>query len=427
MRVGSLFSGAGGLDHGLHRAGLDHAFLCESDEWRRGVLSVRFPGVPIYDDVREVTSGHHGGGRHLDGELGGADAERARVSLAGADACVDLLCGGFPCQDVSVAGNRAGLAGERSGLFYEFARVAGALRPGWVLIENVPGLLSSNGGRDFGSVLGTMADLGYGLGWRVLDSRFFGVPQRRRRVFIVGALAVGDPRAAAERAGQVLAVGARCAGHPPAGGEARSGAAVASLSGLGTGGPDDNDGQGGRLVSYALNAKRGNRDDGESETFVTHALTSEGHDASEDGTGRGTPLVAAPLSHGSNPNSNAAGRRREDDENLVAYPLARRGRSGGSELEIGEEGVYNALRAGDGGSSRLNQVMVGQAVRRLMPVECERLQDMPDGWTDIPWAGKPHSPDSRRYAALGDMVTASVAEWLGRRLLLVEAENARAA
>jgi DNA-cytosine methyltransferase len=101
---------------------------------------------------------------------------------------VDLLCGGFPCQDVSVAGQRRGLAGSRSGLFHEFARIAGTLRPRWLLVENVPGLLSSNGGRDFGVVLGTLADLGYGLGWRVLDSRFFGVPQRRRRVFVVGAL-----------------------------------------------------------------------------------------------------------------------------------------------------------------------------------------------------------------------------------------------
>jgi hypothetical protein len=119
----------------------------------------------------------------------------------------------LPLPGLSVAGRRAGLAGERSGLFHEFARIADALRPRWLLVENVPGLLSSNGGRDFGVVLGTLADLGYGVAWRILDSRFFGVPQRRRRVFIVGALADGDPRAAAERAGEVLAVGSRCDRH----------------------------------------------------------------------------------------------------------------------------------------------------------------------------------------------------------------------
>lgn len=144
---------------------------------------------------------------------------------------IDLLAGGFPCQDLSVAGRRAGLAGDRSGLFFEFARIAETLRPRWVLVENVPGLLSSNGGRDFGVVLGTLADLGYGVAWRTLDSRFFGVPQRRRRVFILGALADGDPRAAAERAGQVLAVGSRCQRHPATRGEARQDDPGSSVSG----------------------------------------------------------------------------------------------------------------------------------------------------------------------------------------------------
>lgn len=194
---------------------------CERDAYRRGVLAERFPGVPCYEDVREID----------------------------VPAGADLLCGGFPCQDLSVAGRRAGLAGSRSGLFFEFARVAGSLRPRWLLVENVCGLLSSNGGRDFGVVLGTLADVGYGVAWRILDSRFFGVPQRRRRVFIVGALVVGDPRAAAGRAGQVLAVGTRCERHSAARGEAGEDTPVASLSGLGSGGPDDNDGQGGRLVT----------------------------------------------------------------------------------------------------------------------------------------------------------------------------------
>lgn len=470
MNVGSLFSGIGGLDHGLARAGFRHAFLCESDSWRRGVLAERFPGVPIYEDVREVARADlpdvwgHGGevrvpdpvrlpeqsavsavdddvravgveptaGAPINGRGSEPDeagrvhaaavpsgehaevAEGPRVELRpGGD--VHLIAGGTPCQDLSVAGQRRGLEGERSGLFYEYARVVDALRPDWLLWENVPGAFSSQGGRDFGSVLGTLADLGYGLGWRVLDSRYFGVPQRRRRVFIVGARADGDPRAAAERAGQVLAVGSRCPGHSQAGGEARQD--VAGTLGGGAG-------------------ERGWAQDTERMTFV-----------------------ASPLSHGSNPNSNMAGRRREDDYNLVAetvrshprpgsnsngnlvaYPLARRGREGGSELEVGEEGVYNALRAGDGGSSRLNQVLTGTvrshprpgsntsqevldgaAVRRLTPVECERLQGLPDDWSKVPTT----APDSRRYAGLGDAVTANVAEWIGRRILRVEANYER--
>lgn len=146
--------------------------------------------------------------------------------------------------------------------------------------------------------------------------------------------------------------------------------------------------------------------------YVAHSLTSAGHDAGEDGTGRGTPLVASPLvsrSSRGHAQSNSPG---HNADSVVAYPLARRGRDGGSELEVGEPGVYNALRAGDGGSSRLNQVMVDMAVRRLTPVECERLQGLPDGWTQL----DAKTPDSRRYSALGDAVTANVAEWIGRRL-----------
>lgn len=382
---GSLFSGIGGLDLGLERAGWRCAWQCESDEYRRAVLAERFPGVPCYEDIRDVGTPSRLDERGNVGE-GGPGASTAELGAQGGSGIgPHLLCGGFPCQDVSVAGRRAGLAGERSGLFFEFARIADALRPRWVLVENVPGLLSSHGGRDFGAVLGTLADIGYGVAWRILDSRFFGVPQRRRRVFIVGALADGDPRAAAERAGAVLAVGARCRRHPPAGAKAGADVAVASLSGIGSGGPDDNDGQGGRLVTSALVGRYGKGAD-RSATDVM--------------------IVADPLSHGSNPNSNAAGRRREDDVNLVTAFQCH-----GSNV-----GPMGALRRGNGNEGGGVPFIAESGVRRLMPIECERLQGLPDGHTDIEWRGKP-APDSRRYAALGDAVTATVAEWIGRRLM----------
>ena len=300
LRFGSLFSGIGGLDHGLARAGFRHQFFCESDPWRRQVLAQHWPGVPIYADVQDVAR---------DGDAcadeRGPRRERGRNRTRNT---VDLLGGGFPCQDLSVAGQRRGLAGERSGLFHEFARIIDTIRPRWVLLENVPGLLSSNGGRDFGVVLGTLADLGYGVAWRILDSRFFGVPQRRRRVFIVGTVVVGDPRAAAERAGAVLAVGTRCDRHPPTGGAA---------------GPD---------VAFALADSSGNR-------------TGSGRD--------------------------------------------------------GQDTFVSAFSE--------NQ-QEGASVRRLTPRECERLQGLPDDWTA-------YGPDSRRYAALGDAVTASVGYWLGQRIV----------
>ena len=222
MNVGSTFTGIGGIDLGLERAGMRIVWQCESDAYRREVLARRFPGVPCCEDIREINPAARPAWIGTGRRAVGGDGLRATADATLIDAeGIDLLCGGFPCQDVSVAGRRAGLAGSRSGLFYEFARIAESLRPRWLLVENVPGLLSSHGGRDFGVVLGALADLGYGLGWRILDSRFFGVPQRRRRVFIVGTLADGDPRAAAERAGQVLAVGTRCKGHSSTRGEAR--------------------------------------------------------------------------------------------------------------------------------------------------------------------------------------------------------------
>lgn len=352
MRTGSLFSGVGGMDIGLERAGFQHAFFCEVDEWRRGILGHHWPGVPIYHDVRDVArpdlgegeEGHVAGRPRAMGGVGsGTDVQQddARLDtrlLSGAPELdeqirkggehhdgrwgIDLLCGGFPCQDVSVAGKRAGLAGERSGLFFEFARITDAVRPRWILIENVPGLLTSHSGRDFGVVAETLAELGYGVAWRVLDSRYFGVPQRRRRVFIVGAFADGDPRAAAERAGQVLAIGTGCQRHPAKSPKARTQPASAS-----------------------------GESSGEDHYYV------------------------------------------EDHEN-------------------------GTLRAnGNGGPPRSDKQpllpVTEQVVRRLTPLECERLQGWPDYWTNPTGVEK----DTRRYAAIGDGVTAPVAEWIGRRMM----------
>lgn len=159
----SLFSGIGGLDLGFERAGFRIALQCEIDEFCREVLARHWPGTLKVEDVRK---------------LQGSAVPRA-----------DVWFGGFPCQDVSLArmGPRAGLRGRQSGLFFEFARLLEEARPRVIVVENVPGLLSSRGGRDFATVLSTLANLGYGVGWRVLNSRHFGVPQSRQRVYIVGS------------------------------------------------------------------------------------------------------------------------------------------------------------------------------------------------------------------------------------------------
>lgn len=168
MKFISLFAGVGGFDLGLERAGHTCIGQVEIDPNCLKVLNKHYPNVPKWNDVTTAKEWAH---------------EQKFIGNT------DLVCGGFPCQDVSVAGKRAGLAGQRSGLFFDALEFAVEVEAKYLLLENVPGLLSSNNGRDFGTVISEMADAGYRhIEWRVLDSQFFGVPQRRRRVFIIGSV-----------------------------------------------------------------------------------------------------------------------------------------------------------------------------------------------------------------------------------------------
>jgi DNA (cytosine-5)-methyltransferase 1 len=162
----SLFAGVGGFDLAMEGNNIKVVATCEIDKNASAVLAKQFPNAKLFSDVQEVT-----------GE---------QLIRAGFDPRNGIITGGFPCQDLSVAGRRAGLAGERSGLFWQIARIIQETETEWFILENVPGLLSSNKGKDMGLVIGTLADLGYSVAWRVLDAQYFGVPQRRRRVFIVG-------------------------------------------------------------------------------------------------------------------------------------------------------------------------------------------------------------------------------------------------
>lgn len=159
MTFGSLFSGIGGFDLGFERAGMKCAWQVEIDPFCQKVLTKHWPDVPKYGDITQI---------------GGNDLET-----------VDLLCGGFPCQDVSVAGQRAGLSGNRSTLWSEFFRIIGEIRPKWVVVENVRGLYSSDAGRFFGAILKDLASIRYDAEWDCLPAAFVGAPQLRHRVFIV--------------------------------------------------------------------------------------------------------------------------------------------------------------------------------------------------------------------------------------------------
>ncbi len=335
MTHGELFAGISGFGLGFQRAGIALRWAVEIDKNCQGVIGRHHPGIPILSDVCEV------GAHNLEP--------------------VNVITFGSPCQDLSVAGKRKGLNGERSGLFFEAIRIVDELKPTLAVWENVPGALSSNSGRDFAAVLSAFRECGArDVAWRVLDAQYFGVAQRRRRVFVVADFG-------GERTAQVLFEPESCGGDSAPSREAGARVAALTSCGVGTCGADDNQAQAGHLVARPLTAPRnGQRYCAEDDTFVTstltgngdghtgfrdadglvtHTLRAEGCDASEDGTGRRTPIVAEQ-----------------------------------------------------------------QAVRRLTPVECERLQGFPDGWTD-------GQADSTRYRQLGNAVCVNVAEWIGRRLL----------
>lgn len=170
MRYLSLFSGIEAASVACNGMGWEAMAFAEIDPFPSAVLAKRFPGVPNLKDVTNVNW-------------------RSVVKKCGRP---DLVVGGSPCQSFSIAGTRTGLEGE-SGLMWEYVRAVREVRPEWVLWENVPGALSSSNGEDFRCLLEALDALGYGLAWRVLDAQFFGVAQRRERVFLVGRLGSRPP------------------------------------------------------------------------------------------------------------------------------------------------------------------------------------------------------------------------------------------
>ncbi len=179
----SFFAGIGGFDLGFERAGMQCVLQCELDANCRELLGKKFSALQL-SDIRAIAAAH----RRIRLNRPGIDHEKWNRLFALLRTAV-VWCGGFPCQDVSVAGNRAGLAGERSGLWFAFRRLLALFRPAWAVIENVPGLLSSNGGLDFAVILSGLEELRYGVAWKTYDAQYLGVAQRRERVFIVASLA----------------------------------------------------------------------------------------------------------------------------------------------------------------------------------------------------------------------------------------------
>jgi DNA (cytosine-5)-methyltransferase 1 len=386
----SLFAGIGGFGCALARAGVSETATVEIDDAARGVLADRFPHTTRLTDVKEVTGD--------DFLATGFDPEHG------------ILTAGWPCQGNSVAGRRGGMADPRSGLWVHVARLLAELRPRWFIGENVPGLLSVNGGRDFGVVIDDLGELGYGFCWRVLDAQFFGVPQRRRRVFIVGHLGDGGGCAPV----QVLLEPEGSKRDSAPGGEEGPGSTAGTVVGTLTGG-----------------GRRGQRVDAESAAggllVPVGSLLANGGDrhVNDADAGRLVPFDAAQVTSGENRSNPRGGdpapTLADTGRAMVASTLTTDGMESAS--HNGATVVTHALTAegadaSEDGTGRGTPLAVGNAaVRRLTPLECERLQGFPDGWT-LTSNGKLQS-DSARYRQLGNAVAVPVVEWIARRVARV--------
>jgi len=329
------------------------------------------------------------------------------------DADVDVFVGGTPCQSFSVAGLRKGLDDPRGNLMLTYLAIAKRYRPNWLVWENVPGVLSSADGRDFGSFLGGLAILGYGFAYRVLDAQYFGVAQRRKRVFVVGYL--GDWRPAAA----VLFERHSLQGHSAPSREKGKAVVPTIKASVGTGGVD---------VEHPMVAVQ--QWPAEiSSTLDTTFGTKMGLENQHVNAGCPMFVPAQPIPLNTmncfrSPNADAStgcgiGEAGEAmftiskaHSHAVAQPIAFSGQMSNPQTDVDMTQTLGAK----------NPMAVAQAmaVRRLTPVECERLQGFPDKYTDIQPKGKA-TPDGPRYKALGNSMAVPVMAWIGKRIQAVDA------
>lgn len=326
MRYVSLFSGIEAATVAWEPLGWEPLCFAELDEFPSAVLAERYPAVPNVGDVTKVKWKRYRG------------------------KC-DLVVGGSPCQSFSIAGKREGLQGE-SGLMFEYIRAVREVRPRWFLWENVPGALSSEGGEAFRQLLSEMDKLGYGLAWRILDAQFFGVAQRRRRLFLVGRLGACPPVG-------VLVEPESLLGSPSTSREERSRLAAEARSCTRSAGFKYHQGSGAGGIGY--------------EEEVSPTCTADWHNPA-----------------------------------ILTEPIAMADLNANTQTLFADEG----------------ETMI---VRRLTPLECERLQGFPDNHTRIPYRGKPaeECPDGPRYKAIGNSMAVPVMRWIGERIAMADREEAR--
>jgi DNA (cytosine-5)-methyltransferase 1 len=414
MRFGSVCSGIEAASCAWHPLGWQTSFVSEIESFPSAVLAHHYPTVPNLGDMTKFKEWP--------------------------DANIDVLVGGTPCQSFSVAGLRKGLADPRGNLMLTYLAIAERYAPRWLVWENVPGVLSSNGGRDFGTLLGGLAELGYGFAYRVLDAQFFGVAQRRRRVFVVGHL--GDWR----RAAAVLFERESLLGHPAPRRETGKGVAPTLSArtkgggGLGT----DFECDGGLIPGVARALTTSNqRIDAETETLLplSYAIqagaTRENPESGPDGVGvqadiaytleaRAEVQAIAFDCKSSGQNGFGVG---EIASTMRSMGHANSHQNGGGHLAVAFDlqqitSAANRSRVDAGPAPTLAKVsrmhaINGAAVRRLTPRECECLQGFPDDYTLINVRGKP-AADGPRYKALGNSMAVPVMRWIGERIAAVD-------
>ena len=347
MKYISLFSGIEAASVAWEGLGWEPVCFAELDEFPSAVLAYRYPEVPNVGDVTKAIWGKYKG------------------------RC-DVVVGGSPCQSFSVAGKREGLRGE-SGLMYEYIRAVRDIRPAWFLWENVPGALSSEGGEAFRQLLSEMDELGYGMAWRVLDAQFFGVAQRRRRVFLVGHLGACHPA-------EVLFEPESLRGNLESSAEKRASLAKEA-------------GRSPRSAGFKFHQGAGAGGVG-AEPEQSPTLIADWHNPAVYPIDE--PITMTDL------NANTA----------IGYDMV-------GTLKVGGEApsVCPCGCAGEGKGA-----LVSEVVRRLTPRECERLQGFPDDWTRIPYRGRQaeECPDGPRYKAIGNSMAVPVMRWIGERMDFVE-------
>jgi DNA (cytosine-5)-methyltransferase 1 len=409
FNYGSVCSGVEAATVAWHPLGWQPQWFSEIEAFPSAVLNHHYPDTPNLGDMTKYKEWPN-------------------------DRSIDLLVGGTPCQAFSVAGLRKGLDDPRGNLMLTYLAIAAQYQPKWLVWENVPGVLSSNKGRDFGTFLGALGKLGYGFAYRVLDAQYFGVAQRRRRVFVVGHL--GDWR----RAAAVLFERESLSGHSAPSREAREEAAGYTSGSFGsysesrgvastvTAAGRDIGGGSETLVAKCLTSRGGSAYDAQSEQFITEQENVNTITASY-GMG-GVDWETKPLVFGAQNSSNqglsasteVAPTLDTSKTPAVSYGIpgnwiGRKPENGGNSTNAMKNLAPNLTTADKHG------VAYGVKVRRLTPKETERLQGFPDDYTRIPYRNKKADdcPDGPRYKAMGNSMAVPVMQWIGKRIQHVEA------